>query len=240
MTFRLRVAAALALAVAAVSASAATYQGPHNPYTAHATPARNAPAAAPVDETQFTQPNRRAETGYLPNGMRYGVMTRRGTNSVTVMFHVAAGIAHYLEHMSVNGSRNCPADTMIPRLAALGIAFGRDQNAATSFTGTTFRLDISEATPEKLDIAFRWMRDIADGLTISQDQVDAERGVILSEYNDSRDPLREVGMQILRFLGPNLRVAQREPIGTRESINGIDSRALRAFWTRWYRPEISS
>ena len=250
MSFRVKVAAAVAVVALAVSASAMalgsgwappvlrlvptpettpTARGPGVPPSAPASTSSNTPASQ-SGETLFTQPNPQAQTGYLPNGVRWGVMERRGTRQVTVMFYVGAGsvnetgaeagIAHFLEHMSVNGSTNFPADTMIPLMARLGIAFGRDQNASTGFTGTTFRLDMTEVTPQKLDLAMKWMRDIADGLTLAQTDVDKERGVILSEYNESRDPQRDVQLKIMQFLGPTLRVAQRDPIGTREAPLG--------------------
>ncbi|MFO1012355.1 MAG: insulinase family protein [Caulobacteraceae bacterium] len=270
MSFRVKVAAAVAVVALAVSASAMalgsgwappvlrlvptpettpTARGPGVPPSAPASTSSNTPASQ-SGETLFTQPNPQAQTGYLPNGVRWGVMERRGTRQVTVMFYVGAGsvnetgaeagIAHFLEHMSVNGSTNFPADTMIPLMARLGIAFGRDQNASTGFTGTTFRLDMTEVTPQKLDLAMKWMRDIADGLTLAQTDVDKERGVILSEYNESRDPQRDVQLKIMQFLGPTLRVAQRDPIGTRESISRFSAGDLRAYYERWYRPQGSA
>ncbi len=271
MSFRVKVAAAVAVVALALSASAMALGSGWTPPalrlvpTSETTPTlrgsdvpptntpSNTPASAPPaqpGETLFTQPNPQAQTGYLPNGVRWGVMERRGTRQVTVMFYIGAGsvnegpnengIAHFLEHMSVNGSRNFPPDTMIPLMARLGLAFGRDQNASTGFTGTTFRLDMTEVTPEKLDLALKWMRDIADGLTLAPSDVDKERGVILSEFAESRDPARDVQLKILNFLGPNLRVAQRDPIGTRETINRFSGADLRAYYERWYRPEGSA
>ena len=257
MKYRMPIAAAAVMAAAAVGLLAplsghAPWAQPGFFEAARAqTPAVVAVAPTPAGtEAAFTQPNPRAETGYLANGMRYAVMRRPGVGQVTVMFSVRTGsvnetddergVAHYLEHMSVNGSRSFPPGTLVPMLAELGLAFGRDQNASTSYTDTTYRLDISEVTPHKLDVAFQWMADISNGLTIAPSEVASERGVILSEYADTRDPLRDVGERILRFLGPNLRVANRAPIGTRESINAATAASIRGFYERWYRPESSA
>ena len=253
MKFSTRFAAVAATVILAALSATAFLGSEFLARPANAQTARVPVSVAPTPpgaEAAFTQPNPRAETGYLANGMRYAVMRRAGVGTVTVMFSVRAGsvneaenergVAHILEHMSVNGSRNFAPGVLVPMLADLGLAFGRDQNASTSFTDTTYRLDISEITPHKLDVAFQWMADISNGLTIAQADVDAERGVVLSEYADTRDPMRAVGERVLSFLGPNLRVTMRPPIGTRESITTVGAPVIRGFYERWYRPEASA
>src|SRR5580658_10096546 len=147
----------------------------------------------------LTRPNPEAEIGKLANGLTYGVMRRPGTRQVTVILMVGAGsqdetesergVAHFLEHMSFNGSTHFPPGTVMKDFADIGVSIGRDQNAETTFDSTTFSLDVSEITDDRLDLAFGWLRDVADGSTIEQAQVDRERGVIMSEYIGSRSPL---------------------------------------------------
>src|SRR5580658_8963119 len=194
----------------------------------------------------FTRPNPEAEIGKLPNGLTYGVMRRPGTRKVSVILHVGAdsedetenerGVAHFLEHMSFNGSTHFPPGTVMKDFADIGVTIGRDQNAETTFQATTFSLDISEITPERLDLAFGWLRDVADGSTIEQAQVDRERGVIMSEYIGSRSPLGDIGQASEDFLAPGLLGDKRAPIGLKEIITTVNADTIRGFYHRNYRP----
>ncbi|MGH6955849.1 MAG: insulinase family protein, partial [Caulobacteraceae bacterium] len=230
----LALAAALGLAAAPLCASAAAPAQPLSPDE----------AAYP-----YTRPNPEAEIGKLPNGLTYGVMTRGGTRQVSIILMVGAGsgderpnergVAHFLEHMAFNGSTHFPPGTVMKRFADIGVSIGRDQNAETGFDSTTFSLDLSEVTPQRLDLAFSWLRDVADGLTIEQSQVDRERGVILSEYVSSRSPLSDIAQASERFLLPDLLGPERAPIGLKSVITTVDAQTIRDFYRRWYRPQNS-
>jgi zinc protease len=197
----------------------------------------------------FTRPNPEAQIGKLPNGLTYGVMRRAGTRQVSIILYVGAGsrdetdsergVAHFLEHMAFNGSKNFPPGTVMQRFAGIGVTIGRDQNAETAFDSTTFSLDLSEVTPERLDLAFGWLRDVADGLDIDQAQVDRERGVIRSEYDGGQGPMFDVARASERFLSPDLRGPKRAPIGLLNIINTVNADTIRGFYRRMYRPETS-
>jgi zinc protease len=222
---------------------------------AAANPAGAVPQATPHAVTPddpaypFTRPNPEAETGTLPNGLTYGVMRRAGTRKVTVILMIGAGsqdeapnergVAHFLEHMSFNGSTHFPPGTVLKRFADIGVSIGRDQNAQTTFSSTTFTLDVSEITPDRLDLAFGWLRDVADGSTIEQAQVDRERGVIMSEYIGSRSAMADIAAADETFMLPNLLGPKRLPIGLKEIISGVDANTIRGFYHHWYRPETS-
>jgi zinc protease len=194
----------------------------------------------------LTRPNPEAEIGKLDNGLTYGVMRRPGTKKVAVILMIGAGsqnetssergVAHFLEHMAFNGSKTFPPGTVMKRFADIGVSIGRDQNAETTFKSTTFSLDLSEITPERLDMAFGWLRDVADGLTIEQAQVDRERGVIMSEYVGSRSALGQIAEADEAFMMPNLLGPKRAPIGLKEIISTVDAKTIRGFYTRMYRP----
>ena len=197
----------------------------------------------------FTRPNPEAEIGKLPNGLTYGVMRRAGTRQVTIILMAGAGsgdeqpnergVAHFLEHMAFNGSTHFPPGTVMKRFADIGVSIGRDQNAETGFDATTFSLDLSEVTPDRLDMSFAWLRDLADGLTISQSEVDRERGVIMSEYVGSRSALGDIAESSENFLLPDLLGPKRAPIGLKEIIQTVNADTIRGFHDRWYRPENS-
>ena len=186
--------------------------------------------------------------GVLPNGMRYSVMhnaTPAGAVSMRLYFDVGSfqetdterGVAHFLEHMAFNGTRNFPEDALDRTLAPAGVQFGRDHNAQTSYFGTVYMLDLPASDAGKMDLAFKWMRDVADGMTIDAQAVVRERGVVLSEQTSGLSQQRSVAEAIGAFMGKGLRTPERDPIGTRASIMAMTAAQVRGFYERWYRPE---
>jgi zinc protease len=186
--------------------------------------------------------------GRLPNGMRYVIRQNanpRGT--AMVRMEVAAGsldetsdergLAHFVEHMAFKGSKNIPEGEMIRLLERDGLAFGADTNAATGFETTTYMLDLPRADPSLLDVSLMLMRETASELTISQQAVDRERGVILAEMRDRNTWQMRNGMDQAKFLHPHALYPDRFPIGTAETVNAATAQSLRAFWRREYVPE---
>lgn len=209
----------------------------------------SAPRERPV--WAFQESDVPVEAGYrfgrLDNGMRYVIRqnaTPKGT--ALVRMEVAAGsldenddergFAHFVEHMAFNGSTNVPEGEMIRLLERHGLAFGADTNAQTSFDRTTYMLDLPRNDPLLLETALMLMRETASELTISQEAVDRERGVILSEMRDRNSwMLRNLEDQIA-FLNPGSLYSRRLPIGTVETLNAASAESLRAFWRREYVP----
>jgi zinc protease len=186
--------------------------------------------------------------GVLPNGLRYTILrnaTPKGAVSIRFALIVGSyeeqddqrGVAHFIEHMAFNGTTHFPAGSLDKVFADAGVGFGRDQNADTSLSVTDYRLDLNEADPKKLDLAFQWLRDVADGETLSEDAVERERGVILSEREARLSPAQAQRVAVEEFRQRGLRTPTRVPIGTVESISTMTAARLRAFYDRWYRPE---
>lgn len=186
--------------------------------------------------------------GRLPNGMRYALMRNDrpvGGLSIRLRFDVGSyeepdehrGVAHFLEHMAFNGTRGIAEGELSRRFAEAGVAFGRDQNASTSMFATTYELDLPRSDPASLDLAFGWLRDIGDGLTLNPGAVAREQGVILAEHNTRLGPARTWGEAYQAFAAPNARSRVRSPIGTPDTIRDIDAAALAAFHRAWYRPD---
>src|SRR5260370_39321057 len=111
-------------------------------------------------------------------------------------------------------------------IAVSGATICCAHNAETGFDSTTFSLVLSEVTPERLDMAFGWLRDVADGLTIPQSEVDRERGVIMSEYIGSRSAAGAVAEQAEGFLAPGLLGPKRAPIGLKEVITSANGKLI--------------
>ena len=233
---------ALALS-AALTTSALSAPGPAE----HLSGAAAAAEAADLDE--LTQPDPHVMLGQLSNGVKYAIVQTEGPSETSVNFYVGAGsanetdaergTAHFLEHMAFSGSKNFPPGALIPQFEAMGVELGRDQNAQTGLSGTTFALDLPNADDAKIDMAFRWLGDVADGLSIEPKEVERERGTILSEYRETLSATSDIAKQSGRFLLPGLLGAHREPIGTLQTINAATAASIRAFWQKWYRPEVS-
>ncbi|WP_240310940.1 insulinase family protein [Altererythrobacter sp. ZODW24] len=185
--------------------------------------------------------------GTLPNGMRYAIRqnsTPEGT--ALVRMNVASGslsetddergYAHFLEHMAFNGSKRIPEGEMIKLLEREGLAFGADTNASTSFEQTQYKLDLPRNDPALLGTALMLMRETASELTIAEDAVERERGVVLSERRDRNTYGLQETVDRFEFLTPGARYTQRLPIGTIETLQAANAAGLRAFYAREYVP----
>ena len=220
--------------------------------------AQATPSMAPRDRTagpgvtaeppeDLVQPDPHVFLGKLPNGMRFAVSQTAGPPETAIDFYVGAGsmdetdaergTAHFLEHMAFSGSKSFPGGSVLPRFEDIGVGLGRDQNAQTGFSGTTFSLVLPSSTAAKVDLAFSWLRDVADGLTIDPAEVDRERGTILSEYRESLNPGSALAKKTGEFMLPELLGSRRLPIGTLETIRAANAASIRAFYEKWYRPE---
>src|SRR6266446_8423593 len=151
-------------------------------------PSVQARAASVAEEKLPTDPA--LVTGTLPNGLSYIIRKHRNPEGrVSIWLHVSSGslnetdatqgLAHYLEHMAFNGSANFPAGTVIPFFQSLGLAFGRDQNAFTSFDQTTYQLTLPGADRDLLAKGMLFMSDVALRLSLDPTAIDSERHVIL-------------------------------------------------------------
>lgn len=185
--------------------------------------------------------------GTLPNGMRYVLRENHlPENTVLVRLWIGSGsleetdeergLAHYLEHMAFNGSKNVPEGEMLKLLEREGLAFGADTNASTSFEVTNYKLDLPRNDPKLIDTALMLMRETASNLTIDPEAVERERGVVLSEKRDRTTwQLKEVEDE-WAFLAPGARFAERLPIGTDETLRAGDAARLREYYERNYVP----
>lgn len=190
----------------------------------------------------------RVTYGQLPNGMRYIVLgNQQPPGRVSMRLHIAAGslmerddqrgVAHFLEHMVFNGSKNFPdASKLIPKMQRLGIAFGAHANAYTSFDETVYMLDLPNNEQDTLKLGFDVMRDFGDGAFLKESEIEKERGVILSEKT-SRDSVQMRLMEKqFNALLPDALLAKRFPIGTEEIIKSAPRSVFTDFYREYYNP----
>ena len=186
--------------------------------------------------------------GQLDNGMRYILRqnaTPEGTAVVRMRIDSGSldeadeeqGLSHYLEHMAFNGSKGIPEGEMIKLLEREGLAFGADTNASTGFDAITYMLNLPRNDEDLLDTAIMLMRETASELTIAQDAVDRERGIILAERRDRRNFAQRAQEDGFEFYAPDARFGDRFPIGVLEVLETADAETIRALYERTYVPK---
>ena len=228
-------AAGLVALVALVAAPAVQAQAP-------------APVAAAVAEDGFIPLDPAVRQGVLPNGLRYAILPNprpAGAASIRLLIKAGSfeeadderGLAHFLEHMAFNGTRNFAEGELQTRFSDAGLALGRDQNATTGAFGTTYRLDLNIADNARLDLAFAWLSDAADGHIFDPDAIEREKGVVLAERTRSLGPAWDYQTRYQAFMAPGLRGPARRAIGEAEDISRIDAARLTRFRDLWYRPD---
>jgi zinc protease len=186
--------------------------------------------------------------GVLANGLRYAIKsnpTPQGGLSLRLALDVGSmletdqerGAAHFIEHMAFRDTRRFPEGELEPLFAPIGVGFGRDQNAFTFLDATLYLVDLPHDGPKERALAFRWLRDVADGIRFDPAAVDRERRVVLAERGARQDPNTLIAEALTAFQAPELLSSRRPPIGALQTIQAISGQSLEAFYRRWYRPE---
>lgn len=186
--------------------------------------------------------------GSLPNGLRYALRTNQEPRERTALRLLVEagslqetesqrGLAHFLEHMAFNGSENYPPGTLIEFFQRMGMSFGADTNAFTSFDRTVYLIDLPDSTDGNLTEGLQVMRDYTDGLLLLEEEIDRERGIVLSEMR-TRDSVQwRTFLAELDFLYGDTRIAHRLPIGTEEVLSQAGRDEFVDYYDAWYRPE---
>jgi zinc protease len=245
----LALAAALALALPSFAAAPAHHPAPkaHAAAAAPKRPLGLAPGQWPQAKSDIkADPDIRF--GALPNGMRYAIRKQSippGQGAIRLWFDAGSleeaddqqGLAHFLEHMAFNGSKQVKEGEMVKILERLGLAFGPDTNASTSWDQTIYMLDLPKTDQTTLDTSLMLMRETAGELTLAQSAVDRERGVVLSEERARDTPVYRIVKGQIGFLMPGQRVPTRYPIGQVDILKTAPAARIQDFYRRYYRPE---
>ena len=193
------------------------------------------------------KPDPKAVFGSLENGLRYIILPNaEPPKRVSMRLHIATGslmeednqqgLAHFMEHMAFNGTKHYPANEMVEFFQRLGMAFGADTNAHTSFDETVYKLELPENSPALLDKGMLWMRDVADGMIIDAHEINEERGVVLSEKS-ARDSVDfRTMIEGFKFGLPDSIIPKRLPIGTEEVLKTAPRQRFLDYYKKWYVP----
>jgi len=209
-----------------------------------------APARAidPLPANAAATPDPAVKTGTLANGLRYAIM-RNGTPARALSIRLAIragsydeaeseeGFAHFIEHMAFRSTRQAPEGSLDTRFANLGVAFGRDENAATGLESTVYQMDVPAGDSAAVAKVLEWLRGAADGILFTPSAVELEKGVVLAELRARTSPATLMMRETARFQAPGLRSITREVGGTEASLRAATPAGLQAYYDRWYRPD---
>ncbi len=187
--------------------------------------------------------------GALENGLRYFVRENgRPENRALLRLVVDAGsilededqlgLAHFVEHMAFNGTKNFEKQALVDYLESIGMAFGPDINAYTSFDETVYMLEVPMDDPEMLATAFRILEDWAGAVLFEPEEVDKERGVVTEEWRLGRGAGARMRDQQFPVLFEGSLYADRLPIGDTDVLATAPAETLRRYYETWYRPDL--
>ncbi|KAA3616020.1 MAG: insulinase family protein [Calditrichaeota bacterium] len=148
------------------------------------------------------------------------------------------GLAHFVEHMAFNGTKDFAKQEIIDYLERIGTRFGADLNASTSFDETIYKLRVPTDSLEILEKAFHILEEWAHNIAFDSLEIEKERGVVLEEWRSGRGANARMLDQQLPVMLKNSRYAQRLPIGTPENLAEFTHKSLKQFYKDWYRPEL--
>jgi len=148
------------------------------------------------------------------------------------------GLAHFVEHMAFNGSTNFKKNELVDYLESVGTKFGPDLNAYTSFDETVYMLQVRTDDQELLDKGMLVMEDWAGGVSFDDEEIDKERGVVVSEWRTRLSPDQRMQKTTFPAMYSNSQYAKRLPIGKPEIIENANYEAVKRFYKDWYRPDL--
>jgi zinc protease len=188
-------------------------------------------------------------TGTLSNGLRYYIRKnskperraelRLVVNAGSILEDDdQQGLAHFTEHMAFNGTRNFEKQAIVNYLESVGMRFGADLNAYTSFDETVYMLQIPTDTLAIMNKGFDILEDWSHLVSFDQDEIDKERGVVIEEWRYRRGANARLTDKQLPTILHDSRYAVRLPIGKVDILQHFTRDTILRFYNTWYRPDL--
>ncbi len=208
------------------------------------------PVVAQMMEMPPIPVDKAVRTGKLPNGLTYFIR-QNGYPENRVNFYIAQrvgsiqeeedqrGLAHFLEHMAFNGSEHYPAsEDLLDYLRSIGVEFGADLNAYTAVDQTVYHINnVPSGRESALDSCLLVLKDWSNGLLLTEEEIDKERGVIHEEWRLRTGATMRILERNLESLYPGSKYGRRFPIGLMDVVDNFEPKALRDYYAKWYRPD---
>ncbi|MCB9233107.1 MAG: insulinase family protein [Bacteroidia bacterium] len=187
--------------------------------------------------------------GTLPNGLKYYIrVNKEPEKRAELRLAVNAGsmqetdeqqgLAHFVEHMAFNGTKNFQKSELVDYLESVGTKFGPHLNAYTSFDETVYMLQIPTDNPEIVENGFKILGDWAGGVAFEDEEIDKERGVVIEEWRLGQGAQERMRKQYFPVLFKDSRYAERLPIGKKEILENFEYQTVKNFYKTWYRPNL--
>jgi zinc protease len=200
-----------------------------------------------LDDTIPPDPN--IKIGKLENGLTYYIkQNKKPEQRIELRLAVNAGsvcetdgqqgLAHFVEHMCFNGTKNFPSNKIIDMLEEMGVKFGAELNAFTSFDQTIYMLKVPTDKEEWINRGFQVLEDWAHQVTLDDNEIDKERGVIVEEWRLGLGADDRMQTKYIPVLLKGSKYADRLPIGKVDVIKSFPHDTLRSFYKTWYRPDL--
>lgn len=189
-------------------------------------------------------------TGTLDNGLTYYIRHNEYPKG-QADFHIAQkvgavqeeesqnGLAHFLEHMCFNGTKNFPDKQILTWLESIGVKFGNNLNAHTSTDETVYDItNVPVARETVVDSCLLILHDWADALTLDDEEIEKERGVIHEEWRMGNGAISRILERNAPMLYPNTKYATHNVIGSMDVIDHFKPQVLKDYYEKWYRPDL--
>lgn len=189
------------------------------------------------------------QTGQLVNGLTYYIQKNtRPEKRLELRLVVKAGsiledddqrgLAHFVEHMAFNGSTHFKKHELISYLQSIGLKFGADLNAYTSFNETVYILPLPTDSREAVEKGFLVLQDWAQGIAFNDPDIDSERGIVLEELRLGKGAQDRMNKVLYPKIFSGSKYADRLPIGTEDNLKGFKYETIKRFYKDWYRPDL--
>jgi zinc protease len=243
--------ASLLLAVAIAGCGSAAKQTPPKVVNmpaevVEAKPAVVAPPRDPMDEDSPLDPQ--IKRGTLPNGLTYYIMKHKKPEQRAALWLAVnagsvlededqRGLAHFVEHMAFNGTKRFPKQAIVDYIEKVGMEFGADVNAYTSFDQTVYMLTVPTDDHKVMFTGLDILRDWAGDVSFDPTEVDKERGVVTEEWRLGRGAFARINDKQWPIMFQGSQYAKRLPIGDPKILASAPRDTLYRFYKDWYRPD---
>lgn len=206
---------------------------------------------AQINSSQLMPVDPKVKIGRLSNGLTYYIrQNKKPEQRVELRLVVNTGsvledddqqgLAHFMEHMNFNGTKRFPKNELVSYLQSIGVEFGADLNAYTSFDETVYMLPVPTDKPGLVEKGLQILEDWAHNALLDSLEIEKERGVVIEEWRLSRGAEERMMKQTLPVQYQGSKYAERLPIGKIEILQSFSHAALKRFYKDWYRPDLQA
>ncbi len=187
-------------------------------------------------------------TGTLDNGLKYYIRYNDfPSDKIEMRLNVRSGslnetneergLAHFVEHMAFNGTKNFKGNDVIKFMEEAGLVFGKDTNAATSYDYTNYQLTVPYDNERLINTGFNILKDWATNITFDEEEIEREKGVIVEEWRMRNDVRYRMGVESRKHILSGSLYPERDAIGLMDVVKGANRELLVGYYNKWYRPD---